>query len=86
MANSIHGVIEKALTKLRSDKTRIDRQISALETALSAIRSRGSDNGTAPRSRRKMSAEARTAIAKRMKAYWAKRRAGAKAQTKKASK
>jgi len=85
MANSVQAVIQNALTKLRSEKSRIDRQISALETALGAIRSRGSDNGAAPRSRQKMSAEARKAIAKRMKAYWAKRRA-AKAQGKKASK
>jgi len=86
MANTVSGVIEKALTKLRSEKSRIDRQISALETALGAIRSRGSQDGAAPRPRRRMSAEARRALAKRMKAYWAKRRVAAEAQTKKAKK
>jgi len=85
MANDIQRVIEKALTKLRSEKSRIDRQISALQTALAAVRNTGSHNGAAPKSRKKMSAEARSAIAKRMKVYWAKRRA-AKAQSKKASK
>jgi len=85
MANDIQRVIERALTKLRSEKSRIDRQVSALETALAAVRNTGSDNAVAPRPRRKMSAEARRALAKRMKAYWAKRRA-AKAQTKTASK
>ena len=85
MANNIQRVIEKALTKLRSEKSRIDRQISALETALGAVRN-SSRNGLAPRNRRKMSVAARQAIAGRMKEYWAKRRAGAKAQTKKATK
>jgi len=85
MANDIQRVIEKALTKLRSEKSRIDGQISALQTALTAVRNTGSDNAGAPRTRRRMSAEARRALAKRMKAYWAKRRA-AKTQGKKASK
>jgi hypothetical protein len=86
MADDIQRVIERALTKLRSEKSRIDRQISALETALAAVRNTASHNGAAPKSRRKMSAESRRAVAKRMKVYWAKRRAAAKAQSKKASK
>jgi len=86
MANNVQGVIEKALTNLRSEKSRIDRQISALQTALTVVRNTGSDHAVAPRPRRKMSAEARRALAKRMKAYWAKRRAAAKAQAKKTTK
>ena len=86
MANDIQRVIEKALTKLQSEKSRIDRQISALKTALAAVRNTASHNGAAPKSRRKMSAEARKAVAKRMKVYWAKRRAAAKTPSKKAAK
>ena len=86
MVNDVQGVLAKALTKLRTEKSKIDRQISALQTALAAVRNTGSDHAVAPRPRRKMSAEARRALATRMKAYWAKRREGAKAQSKKVSK
>jgi len=86
MANEIQRVIEPALRKLRSEKSRIDRQISALQTAVAAVRNISSDNAVAPRPRRRMSAEARRALATRVKAYWAKRRASAKRQTKKTSK
>jgi hypothetical protein len=73
MADAVRTTLRRALTKLNSDKTRIDRQIAALETALGALAGRAQQAG---RGRRRMSAAARRAIGRRMKAYWAKRRAG----------
>jgi hypothetical protein len=67
----------KALAKLTSEKTRIDRQISALQTTLGALGRRMHVKGARNRGRR-MSAAARKAIGERMKTYWAKRRAKSK--------
>ena len=76
MADQISSTLRKALGNLTAQKTNLDRQISAIEAALGAL-------GGAPpraekaRSRKRMSPAARRAIGKRMKAYWAKRRADA---------
>ena len=75
MANDITVTLRRALTNLSSQKQRLDRQISAIETALGAL-GRAPQAG-APRGRRRMSPAARRAIGKRMKAYWAKRKADA---------
>ena len=75
MANEVSTTLRKALGKLNSQKAQLDRQISAIEAALGVLGGRARANG--PRRRRSMSAAARRAIGKRMKAYWAKRRAGA---------
>ena len=75
MVDEVQSAIKNALVKLNSERTRIDRRVSALRAALAALSGPGQGNGTAPAPRRKMSAEARRALGKRMKAYWAKKRA-----------
>ena len=75
MANDITITLRKALGKLTSQKTRLDRQIAAIETALGAMRR--PQQRTGARGGRRMSAAARRAIGRRMKAYWAKRKAEA---------
>ncbi len=85
MANDITVTLRRALTKLSSQKQRLDRQISASETALGALGGRVPQAG-APRGRRRMSPAARRAIGRRMKAYWAKRKADASRGKAKASK
>jgi hypothetical protein len=85
MADDITATLRRALGKLSSQKQRIDRQISAIEAALGSLR--GSPQAArARRGRRAMTASARRAIGKRMKAYWAKRRADAAKGKAKASK
>ena len=75
MANDITTTLRKALGKLTSQKARLDRQISAIDTALGVLG--GAQRRRSARSGKGMSVAARKAIGKRMKAYWAKRRAGA---------
>ena len=78
MVDNVRSTIRKALTRLNAEKARIDQQIYALKTALSGLGRR--PQGTGAWRRRRLSAAARKAIAKRMKAYWAKRRAKMKAK------
>ena len=73
MVSDVRSTLQKVLTNLHSEKTRVDRQISAIETALGALDGRRPTNGS-PRRRRTMSAATRKAISKRVKAYWAKRK------------
>jgi hypothetical protein len=79
MAEDVRSIIRKTLAKLNSEKARIDRQIAALQTALSGLGGRIQMKGARSRGRR-MSAAARKAIGERMKAYWAKRRGKKKAK------
>ena len=85
MANDITVTLRQALGKLSSQKQRLDQQISAIETALAALgrslQGRGARSG-----RRTMSPAARRAVGRRMKAYWAKRKAEAAKGRGKASK
>ena len=85
MANDITATLRKALGKLTSQKQRLDRQISAIETALGALGGR-SRQANGPGGGRRMSPAARRAIGRRMKAYWAKRKAEAAKGKAKASK
>ena len=78
MPTTVDTALRNALVTLRSEKTRLERQIVALEAAMQASDGSGRASRTrsgAPRRRRAMSAAARKAIGERMKAYWAKRRA-----------
>lgn len=74
MADNVRSTLQKALTQLTAEKAHIDRNIVALETALGALGGRRGGSRGMPR-RRRMSSAARKAIGRRMKAYWAKRRA-----------
>ena len=84
MAVNVRASLRRALAQLQTQRTRIDREISALEGALAALQ--GASERTpakkpsekkSPRARRKMSAKARKAASTRMKAFWADKKAQA---------
>jgi hypothetical protein len=60
------------LAQLTEERSRIDRKIAALRTALGSLDGRFSRPAGG---RRRMSAAARREVSQRMRAYWAKRRA-----------
>ena len=76
MADQVATTLRKALGQLTSQKAHLDRQISAIETVLGVLGGAPQRNGA--RAGKAMSPAARRAIGRRMKAYWAKRRAAAK--------
>jgi len=78
--------LRQALAKLTAEKRRIERQSAAIQEALRAVNGTGGERRSsgarvakrgARRGRQRMSPAERKAVARRMKAYWAKRRAGA---------
>jgi hypothetical protein len=87
MPVDVTGALKQALSKLTTEKQRIERQAAAIQEALRAVNGM---NGSQPsggarvmtrgakRGRRRMSPAERKAVARRMKAYWAKRKAGRK--------
>ena len=78
MAIEVRSTLRKALGTLQSEQDRIERQISAVQAALAALAGRGAgrnSSATGKRRRKPMSAAARKAVGRRMKAYWAKRKA-----------
>ncbi len=82
MATDVTKTLRKALSDLEKDKERIDRQIVAIRNALAAVEPRGGRRGKGAERRPKpvrkaMSAAQRKAVGRRMKAYWAKRKAEA---------
>lgn len=81
--------LDRALEELRKDRSGIETQLTACDMAIAKLVSlehqdgRSSRNGNEPRTparapRRKMSASARKAVARRMKAYWAEKRKASK--------
>ena len=87
MAMDISKTLRRSLTELRNERTRLDQQISAIETALGTLGGRGGRAASGkPRQRRPMNPAARKALSQRMRAYWAKRRAAKGAQGKRAAK
>ena len=77
MALDVRSSLNKALKALHADRARIERQIDAVTSAISAL---GGAAGRvakagARRGRRKMNSAQKKAVSVRMKAYWAKRRA-----------
>lgn len=81
MPLDVMATFRTALAQLEAEKRRIESQIAAIRNVMDGA---GQGNGVRrpapPRRRRKMSAAARRAVSKRMKAYWAKRRAAAHAE------
>lgn len=88
MSTDVTVEIRAALAKLTAEKRRIEQQTAALQEALRAVngsgqRATGARGMTrrAKRGRRRMTRAERKAVGRRMKAYWAKRRAsGSKAK------
>ena len=78
----VSKMLKNALTQLQKEKSQIDRQISALESALGAVggsvRWRVGAVKKAGKKRRTMSAAARKAVSTRMKKFWAEKRKGQK--------
>jgi hypothetical protein len=77
MPVDVNQTLRKALATLQTERNRIDRQIVAIEHVLGGRdgRGRGRPPRVRNRGRRRISAAARRAASKRMKAYWAKRKA-----------
>jgi hypothetical protein len=86
MANDVTGTLRKALGQLSAQKQKIDQQIAAIETALGALGRRSSAAVGNRGGRRPMSPAARRKVGRRMKAYWAKRKADAARNKAKATK
>ena len=76
MAVDVRSSLNRALKALHADRSRIEKQIDAITSALSALGGAvGRATKTASRrGRRKMNAAQKKAVSVRMKAYWAKRR------------
>jgi hypothetical protein len=81
MAIDITKTLRKALKALQAESQKIDSQIAAIQRVLGADSGgprRGARRPAKARKRaRKMSAAARKAVSRRMKAYWKKRKAEA---------
>ena len=76
MALDVRSSLNSALKALHADRARIEKQIDAVSSALTAL---GGAAGrvaktSVRRGRRKMSAAQKKAVSVRMRAYWAKRR------------
>ncbi len=87
MAIDVRVTLQHALRQLQAERARLDQQIAAVSSAVAALgrgavtrgaTSRG-PSSRAAQARPAMSEAQKKAVSKRMKAYWAKRRA---AQTK----
>lgn len=70
---NVSADLRKAPVALRRQRDGIGKQIAAIRSALSTVNSGATTVGGGRR--KPMSAAARKAVAKRMKAYWAKREA-----------
>ena len=80
MPVNLIGTLRQALSNLKAEKARIERQIAGLTQALNAAAGSADDTevrraSATVRGRKGMSVAARKAASARMKAYWAKRRA-----------
>ncbi len=93
MPIDVTSTLREALAKLTAEKRRIERQAAAIQEALRAVN--GANKGQrsssarvmtrgAKRGRRRMSPAERKAVARRMKAYWAKRKGRASKRKRKA--
>jgi hypothetical protein len=86
MPVDVTSTLREALSKLTTEKRRIERQAVAIQDAIRAVNGAGIDQSSksdrvvprrARRRSRSMSPAARKAVSARMKAYWAKRQGGA---------
>jgi hypothetical protein len=81
MPLNVMATLRSALRQLEAQRAHLDRQIAGVRSALDGLGDGGSQRRSVRstarvRRRRRMSASARRALSQRMKAYWAKRRAG----------
>ena len=76
MAIDVRSSLNRALKSLHTDRARIERQIDAVTSAISALGGKvaRAAKGAGRKGRRKMNAAQKKAVSVRMRAYWAKRR------------
>ena len=81
MPVDIRKPLQTVLSRLKTERDRLERQITAVESVLTVTGHPNSgrakverETKLAKRRRRRMSAAARRVVSSRMKAYWAKRR------------
>jgi hypothetical protein len=76
VAIDVKSSLNRALKALHADRSRIERQIDAVTSAISALGGAAGRLAKTARGkgRRKMSAAQKKAVSVRMRAYWAKRR------------
>ena len=77
MAFDVSLTLRRAISDLEAQRDRMDRQIAAVRGAL-GVGGAGTTRTAGARRRKPMSAAARALVSRRMKAYWAKRRASKK--------
>ena len=85
MPANVDQALRRALAALIAERSRLNQHIAAIEAALSS-NSRPTVGAALSGRRgghRRMSAQERRAVSRRMKAYWAKRRAQASGATRK---
>ncbi len=82
MAINVTTTLRRALDQLQVEKAKVDRQIAALQSVLTSGSTQGRRKRGRPAGRKSarkgMNAARRRAVSRRMKAYWAKRRAALK--------
>ena len=78
MLTDLSKTLQTAVRQLEVDKQHIERQIATVRSALDGA---GGSAWTALPHRRRMSAAERRAVSRRMKAYWARKRATADANS-----
>jgi capsid protein len=78
MPTSVDRILQNALAQLKAERDKLDRRIGAIENALSDNKASRpvSAQPKRPQGRRQVSEATRKAIARKLKAYWAKRKAG----------
>ncbi len=78
MPTELTTTLRKALAELQAEQARLDRQIVAVRQILAGDKRRQVRRAPVKqraKGRKPMSAKARKALSRRMKAFWAKRRA-----------
>jgi hypothetical protein len=75
MVQRAEAVLRETLASLQAQKAKLETQIRAIKGALATFDVR-SPKLAARKRRRPMDAAERKSVSRRMKAYWAKRRAG----------
>jgi hypothetical protein len=73
MATNVTATLQQALRELQAERQLVERRIIAIQAVLSSGRNSG--RPARPARRQTWSAAARAAVSRRMRAYWAKRRA-----------
>jgi histone H1/5 len=74
MPIDIDRTLRQALGELEAERQRLDQRIAAIRSALDGAVPATAPTARSPR-RRRMNSAARQEVSRRMKAYWAKRRA-----------